>query len=77
MEGCMGGTVTINEDECIGCETCCELAPGVFQFDADAGKAKVVNPTGASDDEIQAAMAFWKSRSARGPTADEGVRPTR
>jgi ferredoxin len=52
----MGGTVTINEDECIGCETCCELAPGVFQFDADVGKAKVVNPTGASDDEIQAAI---------------------
>ena len=52
----MGGTVAINEDECIGCETCCEMCPGVFQYDADANQAKVVNPTGASDDEIQAAI---------------------
>lgn len=52
----MGGTVTINEDECIGCETCCEMCPDVFQYDSDANKAKVVNPTGASDDEIQAAI---------------------
>jgi ferredoxin len=56
MEDHMAGTVTIDEDECIGCETCCELVPGVFQFDADSGKAKVVNPTGAADDEIQGAI---------------------
>ena len=37
----MATTVRIDEDECIGCETCVELCPDVFVFDADAGKAQV------------------------------------
>lgn len=52
----MAGTVTINDDGCIGCEACCDLAPGVFQFDAGSGKAKVASQTGASGDDIKAAM---------------------
>lgn len=52
----MGKTVTINNEDCIGCETCVEMCPDVFAFDADAGKAKVTNPQGASEDEIQGAI---------------------
>lgn len=33
--------VTIEIDECIGCQTCVELCPEVFDFDADTEKALV------------------------------------
>ena len=34
----------IDEDECAGCETCVELCPEAFEFDEEAGVAKVINP---------------------------------
>ena len=52
----MARTVVIDEDECIGCETCVELCPGVFTFNESTGKASVVNPDGASEDEIEEAI---------------------
>jgi ferredoxin len=33
--------VTIDQDECVGCETCVELCPDVFEFDEDSQKAFV------------------------------------
>ena len=33
--------VTIDQDECAGCETCVELCPDVFEFDEDSQKAFV------------------------------------
>ncbi len=40
------------EDSCIGCEACVDELPDVFQM-GDNGKAKVVNPEGASLEEIK------------------------
>jgi ferredoxin len=34
--------VTIDTDECIGCETCVELCPDIFTFDEDEMKAYVI-----------------------------------
>lgn len=39
--------VKVNPDECIGCGVCAQICPEVFQFDEQAGKAKVVKPEGA------------------------------
>jgi ferredoxin len=36
--------VKIDEDECIGCESCVELCPEIFGFDADSAKAYVITP---------------------------------
>lgn len=36
--------VVIDEDACIGCETCVELCPDVFEMDSDGEKAVVKNP---------------------------------
>jgi ferredoxin len=37
-------TIAIDEDLCVGCETCCELCPEVFEFDEVTQVAKVINP---------------------------------
>ena len=37
----MPSKVTIDTDECIGCQTCVELCPEVFEFDAETEKALV------------------------------------
>jgi len=34
--------IVINEDECVGCETCVETCPDVFQLNDDGDKAIVV-----------------------------------
>lgn len=51
----MAKRVTIDEDECVGCESCVELCPEVFEFDEASGKAKVIKPD-AADDCIEEAM---------------------
>lgn len=33
--------VIINQEECVGCQSCMELCPDVFDFDEDAEKASV------------------------------------
>ena len=35
----MAKKVVIDTEECIGCETCVELCPDVFSFNAVEGKA--------------------------------------
>lgn len=36
--------IQINEEECVGCETCVELCPDVFEMNADGDKASVKDP---------------------------------
>jgi len=52
----MSKKVTIDTDECIGCQACVELCPDVFGFNEDAEKAKVILDEGGSEDCIQEAI---------------------
>lgn len=52
----MARVVYVDEDECIGCESCVEIAPDVFTFNETTGKASVVNIEGAPEDVIQEAI---------------------
>ena len=52
----MGTKVTIETDECIGCESCVELCPEVFEFDEEHEKAVVILPEGGPEDCIEAAV---------------------
>lgn len=45
----------VNQDECIGCGTCAELAPATFRLNDDE-KAEVINPHGDPEDDIQEAI---------------------
>ncbi len=45
----MSKKVIIETDECIGCETCVELCPEVFEFDEEAEKAVVIQPEGGPE----------------------------
>jgi ferredoxin len=49
--------VTIDQEECIGCEACVELCPSVFEFDSDLEKAKVIEGADASEDCVDEAIA--------------------
>jgi len=53
----MSEKVIIDQDECIGCETCVELCPAVFSFDEDQGKAFVVDDADAKADCVDEAIA--------------------
>jgi ferredoxin len=39
----MAKNVTIDKDECIGCQSCVEICPEVFGFDDDEEKAYVLD----------------------------------
>jgi ferredoxin len=52
----MAKRVVIDEDECVGCESCTDLCPDVFEFDQDAEKAKVVKPQGGDEECIDEAI---------------------
>lgn len=41
--------IVIDENECIGCETCVELCPEVFEMDEGMEKAKVMAPNSTAD----------------------------
>lgn len=45
--------IVIDQDECIGCESCVELCPDVFEMDEDGEKAVVIaeDSTAACVDE--------------------------
>ena len=47
--------IVINEEECVGCETCVELCPAVFEMNDDGDKATVKNPD-ATDDCVDEAI---------------------
>jgi len=57
----MARSVYLDQDECIGCESCVEIAPGVFSFDESTGKASVINPDGESEETIQEAIDICPS----------------
>lgn len=52
----MGREVILDQDECVGCETCVEICPGVFAYNESENKAYVINPDGASKEEIEEAI---------------------
>lgn len=52
----MSKKVTIDMDECVGCQACVELCPDVFGFDEDAEKAKVILDEGGPENCIQEAI---------------------
>lgn len=54
----MSKQVIIDQDECIGCQSCVEICPDVFQFNERIGKAQVANPEGGPEDLIEEAMAM-------------------
>jgi ferredoxin len=41
--------IVINEEECIGCGTCAELCPEVFEMNEEEEKAKVKAPDSGAD----------------------------
>ncbi|RMG57848.1 MAG: ferredoxin [Deltaproteobacteria bacterium] len=45
----------VDADTCTGCALCCDLCPGVFQLNDD-NIAEVIDPSGASEAEIQDAI---------------------
>ena len=52
----MGTKVMIDTDECVGCESCVEICPEVFEFDEAIAKAVVILPEGGPKDCIEEAM---------------------
>lgn len=49
--------VTIEVDECIGCEVCVETCPEVFEFDDDEGKAAVIEAADLDAECVDEAIA--------------------
>ena len=52
----MGRRVYIDEDECIGCGSCEEICPEVFELDEDTQKALVIQPEDGPEDLIDEAI---------------------
>ena len=46
----------IDEEECIGCGSCVEICPEVFQMKEGEEKAEFVKPEGGPEDLIQEAI---------------------
>ncbi len=53
----MARKVTLDDDCCVGCETCVELCPQVFEMDEATGKARVIEPEGGDDACVEEAIA--------------------
>lgn len=53
----MAKTVTIDKDECIGCQSCVEVCPDVFGFDEDEEKAYVLEDFDENADCAEEAQA--------------------
>lgn len=49
----MSKKVVIETDECIGCESCVEIAPEAFAFDSDSGKAYVIKEEITDEGPVQ------------------------
>lgn len=52
----MEGRVYIETDDCVGCESCVELCPEIFDFDDEEQKAYVIMPKGGDELCIEEAM---------------------
>ncbi len=53
----MSKQVSIDHEECLGCEACVELCPEIFGFDIDETKAYVLMAEDGDEDCIEEAMA--------------------
>lgn len=49
----MAKRVYLVEEECVGCQSCVEICPEVFQFNEDKEKAEVIQPEGGPEDLVQ------------------------
>jgi ferredoxin len=65
----MDKRVVIETEECIGCESCVELCPEVFEFDEKAEKARVKVAEGGDEECIEEAIStcpveciHWENR---------------
>lgn len=54
--GKMNKRVVIDEDECIGCGSCSDICPEVFQLNEEIEKSQVIKPEGGPEDLIKEAM---------------------
>jgi len=52
----MAKKVEINQDECVGCETCVELCPDIFAFNGAEEKAYVIKEEGGDEACIEEAV---------------------
>jgi ferredoxin len=48
--------VYLDAEECIGCGSCVEICPEVFQMQEGEEKALVIKPAGGPEDLVQEAM---------------------
>jgi ferredoxin len=55
-ERSMGRKVILDEECCVGCGSCAELCPEVFEMDEEGEKARVILPEGGSNECIEEAM---------------------
>jgi ferredoxin len=53
----MSKQVTIDTEECIGCQSCVELCPEVFGFNVEEDKAFVFNPDGGDIECVEDAAS--------------------
>lgn len=53
----MAQKVSIEEDVCIGCETCVELCNDIFAFNEETNKAYVIKEEGGDAECIDEAIA--------------------
>jgi len=61
----MGKIVVLDQDECIGCESCVGICPEVFQFNADTGKAEVILAEGGPEDLVDESIASCPAQCIR------------
>jgi ferredoxin len=52
----MSRKVFIDQDECIGCGSCRDICPEVFELNEEIEKARVIKPEGGSEELIEEAM---------------------
>lgn len=52
----MARRVVVDQDTCIGCRTCEEICPEVFQLNEEIGTSEVIKPEGGPEDLIQDAI---------------------
>lgn len=53
----MGKKIAIETEECLGCESCVELCPKIFEMDETEEKAVVILPEGGDEACIEEAIS--------------------